>query len=205
MSEIKFVEVAGFTKEEALSTVEFNTSLQGANATQAWIKAGSPEVDSKAFKLFAAEQLKKKFKNSAGVGAYVVVEGGVADSRERPYKVISVATEGARKYKSVHQIVEAEIETKIVKENSVNEAGETVVKEVVKVVGHTVVGLPVAAFDTKGEALDAIKDLVSTTKTSYIVENVKVETTGQSVEAYALYTPSVSAKVGTYVAFGIEA
>ena len=51
MSEIKFVEVAGFTKEEALSTVEFNTSLQGANATQAWIKAGSPEVDSKAFKL----------------------------------------------------------------------------------------------------------------------------------------------------------
>jgi len=206
MSQIKFVEVSGFTKEEALSTVEFNTSMTGANATQAWVKAGSPEVDSKAFKAFAAAQLEKKFKNSAGIGAYVVLEGGVADSRERPYKVISVPViEGGRKYKTVHQIIEADVKTKTVKEEVVNAEGDTVVKDVIKAVSHVEIGLPVASYDTKGEAQEAAKELTAVTKATYIVKNVKVETTGQEVEAYVLYTPSVSAKVGTYIAFGIEA
>jgi hypothetical protein len=205
MSEIKIVEVKGFSKEEALSTVDFNTTLKGANATQAWIKAGSPETDSKAFKVFVAEQVKSKFNNAAGVGGYVVVEGGVADSRERPYKVISVATEGARKYKSVHQVIEADLTTKVVKEKVTSEDGVESTKEVTKVTGYTLIGQAVDSGDTKGEALELMKELIAENKKSYVVVNAKVEVSGQAIEAFGLYTPSVSAKVGTYIAFGIEA
>ena len=203
MSEIKIVETVGFNKEEALSTVAFNAAYK--NATQKWIKSGSPEVDSKAFKVFAAEYLKSATKDTAGLGAHIVVEAGVADSRERPYKVISKPTEGARKYKSVHSVVPAELTTKIVKETSVNEAGEEVVKEVVKVTSYTVEGPAIASLDTKGDAIDAMKDAIAETKQSYVIINNKVEITGQDVEAFGIYTPSASTKLGTYIAFGIEA
>ncbi len=205
MSKVKIQQVEGFSKVEALETVNLSTKLDGANATQAWVKAGSPGIDSNAFAVFVSEQLQKRTKLVPGLGAYVVVEAGVKDSRERPYKVISVATEGARKYKTVHQIVEAEVTTKIVKEKSTNEEGVEEIKEVIKVVDYELVGLPVAEADTKGDALDKMKDLISENKTTYVVVNTKVEVSNQSVEAFGLYTPSVSAKMGTYIVFGIEA
>ena len=204
---VKIKEVTGFTKAEALATEKIGfdvTTLAGSNATQAWIKAGKPAVGTNNFKVFASEQLKKKTKYKEGLGAYVIIEAGVADTRERPYKVISVVTEGARKFKRVHQIVEAQLATKSVKVKSVDaETNEEVIKEELQA-EIVELGAVVATADKKSEALDVMKEWITAEKRDYVTIIAKEVVEGHAIAAYGVYTPSVSAKEGTYVAFGVE-
>lgn len=207
MNQIKIKQVTGFTKAEALSTEKIGfdvTTLSGSNATQAWIKAGKPANGTNGFKVFATEQLTKKTKLKEGLGAYVIVEAGVADTRERPYKVISVVTDGARKFKRTHQIVEAELATKLVKVPTVDADGVEGFKEELQAEVVSL-GAVVATADKKSEALDEMKEWISTEKRDYIVVIAKeVVSGGSAIAAYGVYTPSISAKEGTYVAFGVE-
>ena len=205
---VKIAAVKGFTKEEALEPLSFNASFK--NATQAWIKAGKPTYGTNDFKVFAAEYLKKSTKGSAGLGAHVVIESGVADSRERPYKVLSVSNEGTRKYKTVYQIVEAELATKTKKvEKTVkvkDEEGN--VTEVEKEVNETTaevksLGSVVDSCSKKGEAEDLMKQWITDTKRDYVVVVNKV-TDHNPIASYGVYTHSTSAKEGTYIAFGVE-
>lgn len=199
MEQIKIVETKGFTKDEALSEVNFNATFK--NATQAWVKAGSPAFGTTNFKTFAAEYLKKSTKNAAGLGAHVVLESGVADSRERPYKVLTVTGKGTRKFKRQYQIVEAELEKKIVK--TTDEDGK--VSEELTVKKVLSLGAVVASADQKGDAEKILKEWITSEKRDYIIQIVSVVVEGEPIASYGLYTPSVSAKKGTYVAFGIEA
>jgi|ERR1035437_1420372 hypothetical protein len=206
MNQVKIKEAVGFTKVEALATEKIGfdvLTLSGSNATQAWIKAGKPANGTNGFKVFASEQLKKKTKFKEGLGAYVIVEAGVADTRERPYKVIPVITDGARKFKRTHQIIEAELATKLVKENVTDENGVVTVKEVL-VAEIISLGAVVATADKKSEALDEMKDWISAEKRDYVVVIAKEVVEGKAIAAYGVYTPSISAKEGTYVAFGVE-
>lgn len=197
---VKIAAVKGFTKEEALSQVNFDASFK--NATQAWVKAGKPTYGTNDFKTFAAEYLKKATKGIAGVGAYVVMESGVADSRERPYKVISVSNEGTRKYSTVYQIVEADLKTKTKKVIKTDKEG--VEKEVTETVAELVaLGSVVDTASKKGEAEAKMKEWITETKRNYVVNVVKV-TDHNPVASYGIYTPSTSAKEGTYIAFGVE-
>ena len=197
---VKIAAVKGFTKEQALEQVSFNAAFK--NATQAWVKAGKPTYGTNDFKVFAAEYLKKATKGTAGVGAYVVIESGVADSRERPYKVITVSNEGTRKYSTVYQIVEAELKTKTKKVTKVDKEGEE--KEVNEMSAELVaLGTVVDTASKKGEAEAKMKEWITETKRNYIINVVKV-TDHNPIASYGVYTPSTSAKEGTYIAFGVE-
>ena len=205
---LKIAAVKGFTKEEALSQVSFDASFK--NATQAWVKAGKPTYGTDNFKAFASEYLKKTTKGIAGVGAYVVLESGVADSRERPYKVISVSNEGTRKYSTVYQVVEAELKTKTKKVVKTVKAKDEdgveieIEKEVNEVEASVVsLGTVVDTASKKGEAEAKMKEWITETKRSYVINVVKV-TDHNPIAAYGVYTPSTSAKEGTFIAFGVE-
>lgn len=198
---VKITPVKGFTKAEALEQVAFNADFK--NATQAWIKAGKPTVGTDSFKTFAVEYLRKATKGTAGVGAHVVLEAGIADSRERPYKVLTVSNEGTRKYQTVYQIVEADLKKKSKKVIKTDKEG--VEKEVVELTAEVIaLGSVVDTASKKGEAEAKMKEWITETKRDYIVNVVKV-TDHNPVASFGVYTPSTSAKEGTYIAFGVEA
>ena len=48
-----------------------------------------------------------------------------------------------------------------------------------------------------------MKEWITETKRDYVV-NVSKVTDHNPIAAYGLYTPSTSAKEGTYIAFGVE-
>lgn len=193
---VKTVECKGFTKAEALEKVtDFTTDF---NATTAWVNAGKPTVGTPGFKTFCVEYLKKKTKANKGLGCYIVIESGVADSRENPYKVLSVPTTKARKFKRSYQITEADLKKKV--EKVVDEEGKE--KEAITA---TIEGLGavVAKYEKKGEAEKAMKEIITLTKRDYAIQIVNECVEGEPIAAYGIYTPSVSAKQGTYIAFGI--
>ena len=205
---VKIAPVKGVSKEEALSQVNFNAGFK--NATQAWVKAGKPTYGTNDFKVFATEYLKKATKGTPGVGAYVVIDAAVADTRERPYKVISVSNEGTRKYQTVYQIVEADLKTKTKKATKLvkvkDEEGNVteVEKEVNEVVAEIVaLGTVVETASKKGEAEEKMKAWITNTKRDYVINLAKV-TDHNPIAAYGVYTPSTSTKEGTYIAFGVE-
>lgn len=127
------------------------------------------------FKAFATEYLAKKVKSAAGIGCVVVVSPGVEDNRERPYTTDVVTTEGKRKYKTVYQVVEDSTK---------------------RILGEK---------DKKSQSLKLAKDLVSQLKTDVTVYPAKIVSEGEKVAATVKYTPSVNAKEGSYMFFGIEA
>jgi len=202
---VKVVASKGFTKEEALATekIGFNAlGMKGSNSTQAWTKAGKPTYGTPAFKQFAVEQLKAKTRGTAGVGGYVVVEAGISDSRERPYRVLSVTNEGTRKFTMTYQIVEAELETKTKTVTTQDEEGNDVTSTEMTATVKSL-GAVVANASKKSEAEALLKDYITSTKRDYIINVVKL-TDHNPIAAYGVYTPSSSTKEGTYLAFGVE-
>jgi hypothetical protein len=175
MSNFKQVEVKGYTKSEALEQVPFQVIK---DATQAWKNAGKP-MTGNALKAFMSDYLRANTKFAAGVGCSITVEAGVADTRERPYTITDIKNEsGKRKYKTGIQGVNPE-------------TGEILFVN----------------FENKAAAKEAAKALYTeggyrgNVHATYVKEVVEGETGAFDVE----YTPSKSAKVGTYLAFGVEA
>ena len=79
-------EVIGTTKDEAKNNVKDLTLM--VDATQAynkWAKENITNEDN--VKEWMKEYLKKKKFDKAGLGAYIVTQSAVLDTRERPYKV----------------------------------------------------------------------------------------------------------------------
>lgn len=178
MSNFKTVEVKAFSKTEALSQVVEQNGIQVIkDATQAWKNAGKPVTD-KSLKEFCAEYLTKWTKFAQGIGCVIVVEPGVANNRERPYTITDIKNEkGKRKFK-----------TGIV---GVGDNGEILFKN----------------FENKAKAKEAAKELY--TKHDY-TGNIHATYTKEVVEGEpgafdVTYTPSASAKLGTYIVFGVEA
>lgn len=175
MSNFKQVEVKGYTKNEALKQVPFQVIK---DATQAWKNAGKP-LTGNALKEFMSEYLRVNTKFAAGIGCSITVEAGTADTRERPYTIYDIKNEsGKRKYKTGIQGVNPE-------------TGEILFVN----------------FENKAAAKEAAKALYTeggyrgNIHATYVKEVVEGETGAFDVE----YTPSKSAKVGTYLAFGVEA
>ena len=109
MMNFKKVEVTGATKEEALEKAPFEIMGDATQAYKTWRKKqlnGVTEADKKQFML---DYLDKKSKSVAGVGFVITEESAIADTRERPYRVLDVKNEkGARKYVTVYQIIDTE-------------------------------------------------------------------------------------------------
>lgn len=126
---MKVVESQGYSKQKAYEATKLDTDLDMLkNATQAWKKAGSP-LNAKDLNEFLSTYIK----NKKAVGAYLVVEAAVDDTRLRPYTVINEITAGRRKSKTVYQVKPAEFSVKYTKENKTvvnKETGEETIVEV---------------------------------------------------------------------------
>lgn len=201
MSNFKVVEVKGFTKQEALDKAPFETYFK--DATQAWKKAGTPITD-KALKEFCSNYLEKNTKFAPGVACTITVENGVASTRERPYTITDVKSEGPREYRMAQQLINPENDTIVATTKA--KLVDKVDKEGNKVLDED--GKPVKVWKspTKAEA----KELAKSLYTDYdyqgdiVCRPYKQEVTGNDVLFTVKYTPSKSAKQGTYICFGVE-
>lgn len=147
------------------------------DATQAWKNAGKP-LTGNSLKEFMAEYLEKNTKFTNGNGCMITIEAGQADTRERPYTIENVKGEGKRKPTKAFQIVDNDT----------------------KVILATV-------FGTKDDADKAIKTLYTEKdyKGNCTCEIIYKITEGEPIASKGFYTPSKNAKLGTYIAFGVEA
>ena len=151
------------------------------DATQAyklWKKKqvnGVTESDKKQFML---DYLAKKSKNVAGVGFSITLESAIADSRERPYGIHDKKNEsGARKYKTTYQLIDM------------------------------TTGVVVAeTSETKAKAKEIAKDLYVNKgfKGNLVCTFTKQVVNGEPIAFEVEYTPSKSARVGSYLVFGVE-
>lgn len=175
----KSVTVTAATKEEAIAEINEKYFHVNGDATQAYRNAKAKhegvwtERDDREFKL---DYLEKKVKSCPGAGFMITVESAVADTRERPYKIENVKSEGKRKYKTVFKWVTKD--------------------------GKTVCSVDT----NKADANNAIKELYKngTLKENAKLIKTKEVVEGNAVVATATYCPSKNTKKGTWIAFGIE-
>lgn len=190
---MKSVEVQGYSKQKAYESANLDVDLEMfKNATQAWKKLGSP-MSTKAINNFIATYLKEK----KAVGAFIVVEPSVDDTRIRPYEVINEVTTGKRKTTTTYQIKEAELKVKSHVEKD-DETGEEKQVKVVEVLSTGQIG---GRAPRKDAATKLMKELMTETKKNYVIEIVKEVTDGQKYASYGIYTPSKSAKKGKFMFF----
>jgi len=81
-------EVIGATKDAAIESAKNEGLTLMVDATQAykkWSKENATNEDN--IKDWMKDYMKKKKFDKSGLGAYIVTQTGVADTRERPYKV----------------------------------------------------------------------------------------------------------------------
>lgn len=207
MGLLKIVECKGFTKDEAFANLNFDpnsTVVNGANATQAWKKAGKPIPGTNEFKQFVAQQLEEKTKNTPGFGIHIVLEPSTKDIRRRPYTVINNKATSTREWKFVYQIREDKLNVMYYSDPEYDEDGELVESgEESMSVSVIEPGLIVEVCDSKAEALEKMKQLITATHKNYSILAVKVPNISP-IAAFGLYTPSSGAKEGTYIACGIN-
>lgn len=178
MNNFKVIEAKAYTREEALAQANFKTTIKGADCTQAWKNAGKP-ITQAALKDFMANQLNDKTRFTEGVGCYIVVEAGSPDTRERPYTYNNVVNEkGKRHYVSTIQIIDRDTN-----------------KILAEVVG------------SKTDAEKAAKELYTEHDFRGNLAGKMIHTVdeGEPLAFTMDYTPSKSAKLGTYLLFGVEA
>jgi hypothetical protein len=178
MGILKSVSVRAYTKEQAIANSGLNLEVK-FDASTAWKNEEQPAAESTYFKAFAEDYLAKKLKGISGAGCIVTVEAGVADSRERPYKVENHVTDGARKYKTVY--------VGLINSDKHGNGGSIVL-----------------TADTKNAAEEAAKLYVTENKQSVRVKIMKEVTVGKSVAVEVNYAPSINTTLGTYIVFGYE-
>ena len=196
MTEPVIKECQGYTKEEAFANLRFDPNsplIKGANATQAWNLAGRPTIGTTKFKQFVVEQLADKTKFEPGYGIHIVMDASVEDKRKRPYTVLNNKTIGTREWKFKYQIREDSIICENIEGDDYSDVSITVAER----------GMVVAESDSKAEALEIAKQLTSQNHKDYSIVAIKVPDKSP-ISAFVLYTPAKNAKVGTFIACGIN-
>jgi putative NIF3 family GTP cyclohydrolase 1 type 2 len=192
MANFRKIEAKAFTKDEAIAQAPFAILR---DATQAWKNAGKPMLAS--LNEFIAEYLKKHTKSAPGTGCIITVESGVADSREKPYKITDV----------VNEVVTGTVMREN-KETGVKEEVETTKRKFTTtyvVVDNDTNEIIDKSQCTKAEAKKRLAELYQTgykgNATCYYTKEV---TDGEPRAFTAEHTPSINAKLGSYLLFGIE-
>lgn len=223
----KKYEVTGATKAEALAKVADHFALNAdgnvkGDATQAWKAAKKAAKDgwtSTAEKQFMAEYLLKK-KAIAGEAYVITVEAAVESTRERPWTINDVKNEQGKRVESkVFRLIDDDTNT-VLKTISSERVDHVTKVEVTKdadgkIISRKEVKVPVVDKDgnpstkivrpTKAMAKEAAKQLIAQGYKGHgHCEVAKEVLEGESVAFTFEYTPSKSAKTGTYLVFGIE-
>ena len=167
-----------YSYEEALAAVEAEGYKVTRNKTASWKNAGSP-ISDKDLKAFTVEQMnKEKLTNVPGVGFLVVVAAGSKDTRERPYTVENVVTDGRMATERTYEVRRVDN-------------------------GELVLSLA-GEGATKEAAVKAAKAAMIDVKADLDVEVVYRVKDGKSVVSHIKYTPSVNAEKGRYIFLGNE-
>lgn len=175
MVNFKTLEVSGATKAEAMEKAPFEIMGDATQAYTAWRKKQTNAITEADKKQFMIDYLEKKTKCVPGVGFAITLEAAVASTRERPYTVESVKRDGARKWKTVHALID---------ENG------TIVKR---------------CDGTKADAIAEAKELYKNGYRGDLTCNVIKEVVEGSPIAFKIkYTPSKNARIGSYMVFGVE-
>lgn len=171
----KIDQLSAYSKQEAMDNAKYHIQK---DATQAWKNAGMPQIGA-ALKEFCAEYLKKNTKNAPGVGCLITLTPGVSDTKEKPFKVENIKNEkGKRKYTTAYQLVDVETGKLLKTVVGTKKDAEKVAKE----------------FYVDGEFRGTIR-----------ADYTKIVTEGEKGAFLVKYSPSKSTKLGSYLAFGIEA
>lgn len=206
MDILQIIECKGYTKEEAFAHLEFNPNdaiVPGTNATQSWIKAGSPIPGTLDFKRFITQQLEEKTKMKPGYGIYIILDPPIPDKRKRPYTIVNNKTIGTREWNLVYQIREDSLALEKLPEFETNYDGENELSGEQVNIAVSKPGLIIAQANSKSEAIDIAKELTTQTHKNYSIIPVKIPDL-TPIAAYCVYTPSKSAKVGTFIACGVN-
>lgn len=147
--------------------------------------------------------MQQKTGSQPGYGIHIVIDPPTKDVRTRPYTIVNNKVEGTREWRFVYWIREdvLDVSTEITK--SLDEYGEDIEEIADKVISVIETGRIVEMCDSKAEAIDKVKELTSATHKCYSILAVKVPNIAP-IAAYCIYTPSASAKEGTFIACGIN-
>ena len=193
MTNFRKIEVSAFTRDEALAQAPFTVQR---DATQAWKNAGKPMLGK--LTEFMAEYLKKHTKNAPGTGCSITVESGSPDTREKPCKITDITNEvitGTIKRKNKETGEDEEVETTKRKYKTTYVIVDNDTNEIID-----------KSQGTKAEAKKRMVELYeSGYKGNATCLYTKEVVEGEARAFEAKYTPSISAKKGTYILFGIEA
>lgn len=173
---MRILQINGYTRQEAIEN-ESPFFIQ-KDATAAWKKAGKPLPTSPEFKEFAVEYLAEKTKNAPGIGCSVTYDAGVADTRDKPYKIDDVANEqGKRKYKTTYLLID-------------EETNEILAK----------------CQETKAKAKEVARELYTKDKFkgNIVCKYTKEVIEGEPLAFKVKHTPGKNTKQGTYIVFGID-
>lgn len=207
MGLLKIVECRGFTKDEAFANLNFDPNspvIPGTNATQAWNKAGKPIPGTVDFKRFVTQQLEEKTKNAPGYGIHIVLDPPIKDVRKRPYTIVNNKATGTREWKFQYWIREDKLDITWFTEPKYDEYdGSIESTEEQFAINVVEPGLIVEVCDSKAKALEIAKERTAKTHKCHSIIAVKVPNIAP-IAAYCLYTPSASAKEGTFIACGIN-
>lgn len=146
------------------------------DATQAWKKAGQPvEAELKAF---CESYLSKNTRMAQGIGCSITLDAGSINTRKRPYVYTNCKNEkGKRKFRRSIQGVNAA-------------TGEILF----------------TCFDTKADARKMGDELYKNGYTGNITANIVENVVEGEAKAFEMsYVPSKNTKLGSYLAFGVEA
>jgi hypothetical protein len=166
-------EINAFSMDEAKQKAAEMGLTIVKNVTPSWKNSNCPAFGTNDFKKFMVEMLdKKRLAAATGVGLIVATENGSADTRQRPWTFNNNVKEGSRATKRYFEV-------------------------------RTKDGNLVGDYEKKGDAVRAAKAAMSDLKQDMYCDIVyRVIDPDMAVAFTINYTPSVKAKMGTYVVFG---
>ena len=168
-------EIKAFTKKEAVESTEIPFQVL-KDATAAWKNAGCPFTNKTELKAFFEKYLTTHTKNIEGVGCFITVIPGSADTRNRPFNITNVKTTGSRKFGRVFKLIDESNGQVLASVTGTKAAAQAEAKKLI-----------LNGFRGKGK----------------IVVTQEV-TKGEPVVSYFEFAPSKNAKMGQYLFFGIE-
>lgn len=147
------------------------------NATQKWKNEGEPVLGTPEMEEFCKEYAKNEFKGAANLGACIVIKKGVPSTKQKPYRIENIKSEGKRKLKRCTiGIIEGTNEIAYI----VDGTKDDVAKRVAKFYEENP--------DFKGKILNTI---------------FKQVTEGEPLSSIVHYAPSKGTTEGLYLVFGV--
>ena len=122
----KKFEVIGTTKDEAKEKAGLNLMVDATQAFKKWNQNNAANEDD--IREWLKDYLKKKKFDKPGIGAFIVTQTGVSDTRERPYKIKTIKYD-SKTHTAEHFYVLRDMTGNVVGREKTKKAAEQAVRE----------------------------------------------------------------------------